>query len=205
MSHVHHYLTRPTSLACNCNKKPLMVPTRYDSMEYLSPGNIVKCHTGECQHHFSGLVDHTRESPWGDTWVIRTLGQEDTLEVGEDLITPSESPYQIPTNLEDIVIEVDGADLAMEDVSKLWPTKNIVWPDEKELLVCHHRLNHCTFKAFIIFSKRDIIPSNTRKIKKPPPSIWPAYLGSTTRHPGRTRAIPQGYPQESHQKIDLGP
>ena len=29
-----------------------------------------------------------------------------------------------------------------EDVAKLWSTKNLLGQDKRDILVCHHRMNH---------------------------------------------------------------
>ena len=50
------------------------------------------------------------------------------------------------------------ANLNKEDMVKLWSTKDILGQDEREILICHHMLNHGTFKTLIRLSNRDIIP-----------------------------------------------
>ena len=51
---------------------------------------------------FSTLEESTKEDPWGDTWKPKILGQDRILEAGEYLLTPTEIPSQIPTNLEEV-------------------------------------------------------------------------------------------------------
>ena len=53
---------------------------------------------------------------------IRILGQDKILEAGEDLLTANESPYQIPTNLEEVDNYVIVFNLVREDMAKLWST-----------------------------------------------------------------------------------
>ena len=43
-------------------------------------------------------------------------------------------------------------------MAKLWSTEDLLGQYERELLVWHHRLKHCSFKYLIILSKRLIIP-----------------------------------------------
>ena len=77
-------------------------PTREDSMGHLSPKDIVGYQKVSDPPRFATLEESTKESPWGDTWKIRILVQDNILDAGEDLLTPTESPYQIPTNLEEV-------------------------------------------------------------------------------------------------------
>ena len=57
-------------------------PTREDSMEYLSPRYKVRYQKGQNPPKFSTIKEHTKEPPWGDTWKIRILGQDKSLESG---------------------------------------------------------------------------------------------------------------------------
>ena len=61
-------------------------------------------------------------------------------------------------------------------MAKLWSTEDLLERDERETLVCHHRLNHFSFKYLLRLSKRLIIPKKLRKFKKPSPfcrlPIW---------------------------------
>ena len=72
---------------------------------------------------FIAQEERTKEAPWGDTCKIRILGQYKSLESGEDLLTPTESPFKIPTNLEDVDKDVIGDELTREDMAKMWSTK----------------------------------------------------------------------------------
>ena len=38
-----------------------------------------------------------------------------------------------------------GDNIKREDMDKLWSTKDLLVQDEREILVWHHRLNHCSF------------------------------------------------------------
>ena len=71
-------------------------------MGHLSPKDILRYQKGSDTPIFATLEERTKEAPWGDTWKIRILGQEKILDAEEELLTPSESPYQIPTNLEEV-------------------------------------------------------------------------------------------------------
>ena len=68
-------------------------PTREDSMGRLSPNYIVRYQKGSDTPRFATIEEHTKDSPWGDTWKIRIWGQDKSLEAGEDLLTPTEIPY----------------------------------------------------------------------------------------------------------------
>ena len=57
--------------------------------------------------------------------------------------------------------DVVGADITREEMANLWSTKELFGRGERELLVWHHRLNHCSFKYLLRLSKRLI---NTRKL-----------------------------------------
>ena len=68
-------------------------------MGNLAPKYIVQYQKGSDPPIFSTLEERTKEDPWGDAWKIRILGQYKSLEAVEDLLTPTNSPSQIPTNL----------------------------------------------------------------------------------------------------------
>ena len=68
-------------------------------MRHPSPGYIMRYQKGSYPSIFSNLEECNKEAPWGDTWKIRIWGQYESLEAGEDLLTPADSPSQIPTNL----------------------------------------------------------------------------------------------------------
>ena len=51
------------------------------------------------------------ESPWVNIWKIRIWGLNESLEAGEDLLTPTKSPPQIPTNLKEVGKDVIGFEL----------------------------------------------------------------------------------------------
>ena len=68
---------------------------------------------------FATLEERTKAAPWGDTRKTRILGQYKSLKAVEDLLTTTESPSQIPTNMEYVVKYVIGAELTREDMEKL--------------------------------------------------------------------------------------
>ena len=51
-------------------------------------------------------------------------------------------------------------------MAKLWSNEDILGWDDRELLVWHHRINHCSLKSLIRIYKRGIIPRNLSKIRK---------------------------------------
>ena len=71
-------------------------------MEHLYPKDIVKYQKGSDPPRFDTLEERTKEAPLGGTWKIRILVQYESLEAGEYLLTPTNSPSQIPTNLEEV-------------------------------------------------------------------------------------------------------
>ena len=68
-------------------------------MEYLSTGYFMRYHQGSDLQQFITMENQIKEAPWGDTWKIRIMEQEETLEVREDLLTPTNRPSQLPKNL----------------------------------------------------------------------------------------------------------
>ena len=61
-----------------------------------------------------------------------------------------------------------GSKLTREDMAKLWSTKDILGRDEKEILVWHHRLNHCSLKFVLRLSNTGIINRKLSSIRTPP-------------------------------------
>ena len=88
------------------------------------------------------------------------------MEVVEDLLTTTNRPLQLPTNLEESEKDVLGYKIKMEDMAKLWYTKELLGWDDRELLFWHHRLKHCTLKKILRLSKRLITPQNISKARK---------------------------------------
>ena len=78
------------------------------------------------------------------------MGQYESLEVGEDLLTMTKSTSQLPTKLEELGNDIVGADIMREDMANIWSTEEFWGQDEREILVCHHRLNHFSFKSLLI-------------------------------------------------------
>ena len=71
-------------------------------MYHLAPKDIVRYQKVSDSPRIVNLEERTKKAPWGDTWKIRVLGQYKILEAVEDLLTPTEIPYQIPTNLYEV-------------------------------------------------------------------------------------------------------
>ena len=118
----------------------------------------------------------------------KILVKEENMETGEDLLNNTKITPQISTNLGDVDREVVGDKLTKEYMSNLWYIKNILRPYENEILLWHHRMNHCNFNTLIRLAKRVIIPKKTSKARNIPP-IRPVHLGSTTRGHVLTKAF----------------
>ena len=144
-------------------------------MGHLSPKDIVIYQKGSYPPIFATPEERTKEDPWGDTQESRILVQDKRLEEVEDLLTPTKSPSQIPTNLEEVGKYAVGADLTRDDMAKLCSTEYLLVQDEREILVWHHRLNHCYFKYPLRLSKKRIIPRNLSNIR--PSSFTPPDCG----------------------------
>ena len=65
------------------------------------------------------LDEGAKESPWGDTWKTLILGQDQCLEAGEYILTPTKIPSKIPINLEEVEKDVVGANLTREYMAKM--------------------------------------------------------------------------------------
>ena len=76
--------------------------------------------------------------------------------------------------------------ITWENIAKIWSTKDLLGRDERELLVLHHRIKHCTSKSLLILYKRGILPRKIIKVITPP-LVLPNYLESTTRYHGVPR------------------
>ena len=87
------------------------VPTGEDYIGHLEPGDNVKYQNVSDQPCFSTLVEHIKEAPWLDTCKIRILGQEMILESGEDFLTLTETPFQLPTSLDELENDMVGYEL----------------------------------------------------------------------------------------------
>ena len=88
-------------------------------MGHPSPRYIVIYQKGTYLPIFYTLDERTKEVPWGDTWKIRILGQDKSLEAGKDLLTLIKSPLYFPTNLEEVEKDTLGYNLNREDMTKL--------------------------------------------------------------------------------------
>ena len=62
-------------------------------MGHLDPVDITRYQKGSDPPRFDTLEERTKEDPREDTWKIRILGQDKSLDAGEDLLTPTESPF----------------------------------------------------------------------------------------------------------------
>ena len=74
---------------------------------------------------FVALEERTKEAPWGDTWKIMMLVQDKILEAGEDLLTLTKIPSQIPTKLDKVDKNTVGDELTREGMAKLWSIKDL--------------------------------------------------------------------------------
>ena len=128
---------------------------------------------------FSTLEEHTKEASWRDTCKFQILCQYYNLEEGEDLLTPTESPSQIPTNLEEVDKDAVGSNLATENMANLWSTDELLGQDDREILVWNHSLKHCYLKSLLRLSKRKMILRNLSKVIELP-LVSPEYFGSPT-------------------------
>ena len=57
-----------------------------------APKYIVRYQIGSYTTILTTLEERTKETPWGDTWRIRILGQDESLEAEEYLLNPTYSP-----------------------------------------------------------------------------------------------------------------
>ena len=73
------------------------MPTRDYSIGNLYPGDIAIYQKGEYQPWFFTLKERIKYDPWKYTRKIHILGQEETLEAGGDLLTPTKIPSYLPT------------------------------------------------------------------------------------------------------------
>ena len=95
-------------------------------MKHLSSKYIVRYQKGSDTHIFATLEERAKEAPWGDTWKIKIWDQDESLEAREDLLTTTEIPSQIPTNLEEVDKDVIGSKVTRKDVAKLWSAKDLL-------------------------------------------------------------------------------
>ena len=56
-------------------------------------------------------------------------------------------------------------------MDKLWSTEDLLGRDEREILLWHHRLNHCSFKSLIRLYERGIISRKLINIIKLLPCV----------------------------------
>ena len=96
-----------------------------------------------------------------------------------------------------------GAELTREDMANMWSTKDLLRQNERDLLVWHYRLNHCSLKFLFRLSKRGLIPRKLGKIRKIPPCVACLFVkshkmpcrtkrkrpGRPTRKPSETRPV----------------
>ena len=97
----------------------ISMPTREGSMGNLFPWDIIRYQKGPDPPIFSTLEEPNKEASWRDTWKIRIWGQDKILEAGEDLLTLTKNPSQIPTKLDKVDKNAIGADITMEGMSNL--------------------------------------------------------------------------------------
>ena len=146
-------------------------PMREDYMGNLDPKEISRYQKGSDLPRFATLEKRTKESPWGDTWKIRILGQGKILEAGQDLITPTKIPSKIPINFEEVDQDAIGGEFTREHMVNICSTKDPLVREKRELLIWHHRLNHFSLKYLIRLSKKGMITRNLRNIRTSPPCV----------------------------------
>ena len=79
---------------------------------------------------------------------------------------------------------VVGYNLTGEYMDKLWYTTDLLGWDNRETLVWHHRLKHCTFNTPIRLSKRVIIPKKLTKVRKTPLTWLDYFVSPKIGHAG---------------------
>ena len=121
----------PTSEPDSSTLSEPSAPTGEGSMGHLYPKEISLYQKGSDTPRFFTLEERTKEDPWGDIWNIRIWGQDKSLEAGEDPPTPTKSPFQIPTNLEEVGKDAVGAEIMREDMDKLWSTQDLLVQDKR--------------------------------------------------------------------------
>ena len=68
-------------------------------MGYIFPGDTLRNWQVVDNHRFATLEESIKEAMWEYTWKIGIWGQEETLVAGEALLTLTNIPSQILTNL----------------------------------------------------------------------------------------------------------
>ena len=132
------------------------------------------------------------------------MGQDRRPEAGEELLTLTESPYQLTNNLEEVEIFLVEDDITREDMENPWSTEELLGQDKREILVWHHRLNHWYFKYLLRLSNRRIITRKFSKVRKYL-LVLPNYLESPTRgHEGPKLNAQEG-PSGRPQRPEPGP
>ena len=58
-----------------------------------------------------------------------------------------------------------------EEIDNMWSIEDLLGREEREILVWHHSLNHCSLKYLPRLSKRGIIPRKLRKVRTLPPYV----------------------------------
>ena len=86
------------------------------------------------------------------------------------------TPSQIPTNLEEVGKDVVGSEITRKGMAKLCSTRELLGWDVRDLLVWHHRLKYCTLNYMLRLYNREIITNKNGKVRTPPPlchlPIW---------------------------------
>ena len=88
-------------------------------MGHLAPGDIAIHQKGSDSPRFSTLEERRKEDTRRE---ILILGQYKSLESGDDLLTVTDVPSQIPTNLEEVEKDAVGAEITREVMAKMWST-----------------------------------------------------------------------------------
>ena len=72
-------------------------------------------------------------------------------------------------------------------MAKLWLTEDLLGQEYSEIIICHNRMNHCSFRYLLRSSKRGIIPKKIRKVRTAPPPCVVYLFGKSYKRPWRTK------------------
>ena len=73
--------------------------------------------------------------------------------------------------MEEVEKDVVIFKIKTDGMAKMQSTEDPLGWDGREIIVWHHRLNHCTFKSLLILSNKVILPRNHKKVRKLAPCV----------------------------------